>query len=271
MNELGLERLCVFGMPPVELVSLAADLGCSCVGIGLAPMQEYNPHDYPDWSLRDSPSLRREMIAALADRGVRISIVEGFAVMPEGDPRRFERDLDLVCELGGDRINVVSTDKDLERTIAGFTVFAEMAAARDLLVSAEIGSLGPIGRLEAALAAVRGVGMAHFSLLLDAMHFFRLGNTIDELAAVDPKVIGYVQLCDAPWAPRFDTYIEEAMYERMVPGEGELPLEELVRLLPEDVVVSLEIPRRSLAEQGVGPRERIAPCVEAARAMLSRR
>ena len=35
-----------------------------------------------------------------------------------------------------------------------------------------------------------------------------------------------------------------------------------------DVVVSLEVPRRSLAAAGVGPRERIGPMVEAARALL---
>jgi len=36
-----------------------------------------------------------------------------------------------------------------------------------------------------------------------------------------------------------------------------------------DVTVSLEIPLRMLTEQGVGPRERLAPCVEAARALLA--
>jgi hypothetical protein len=39
MNRIGIERLCVFGMPPVEFVTLAADLGCSFVGIGLTPMR----------------------------------------------------------------------------------------------------------------------------------------------------------------------------------------------------------------------------------------
>jgi sugar phosphate isomerase/epimerase len=111
--------------------------------------------------------------------------------------------------------------------------------------------------------------MANFSLMIDAMHYFRLGNSLDELATLDPAMIGYVQLCDAPWQPRFDTYMEEAFYERMVPGQGELPLVEFLRLIPSDVVVSLEIPMRSLAEQGLGPRERLAPCVAAARALLA--
>jgi len=268
MNELGIERLCGFGMPPVEFAALAADLGCDCIGIGLTPMQGFNPDNHPDWSLRDSPALRRDLVAATRDLGVRISIVEGFAVAPDHDVRSLAGDLDLVRELGGDRIACVSLDQDLQRTIEGFATLAGMAAERGLLVSAEMGSLGPYGLVEPALAVERGVGMANFSLLVDAMHYFRLGNTIEQFAAMDPAVIGYVQLCDAPWAARFDTYIEEAMYERLAPGDGELPLREFVRLIPDDSVVSLEIPMRSLAQQGLGPRERIAPCVAAAKAML---
>jgi len=271
MNELGIERLCGFGMPPVDFVELAAELGCDCVGIGLAPMQGYNPDNHPDWSLRDSAALRRELVASTQGSGVRISIVEGFAVAPDHDVRSFAGDMDLARELGGERIACVSLDQDLQRTIDGFAILAEMAAERGLLISAEMGSLGPYGLVEPALAVERGVGMDNFSLLVDAMHFFRLGNTIEQFAAMDPAVIGYVQLCDAPWQPRFDTYMEEAMYERMVPGEGELPLKDFVQLVPDGVVISLEIPRRSLAEGGLGPRERIAPCVAAARAMLDRR
>ena len=234
-------------------------------------MQGFNPDNHPDWSLRDSPALRRELRAATRDSGVRISIVEGFAVAPGHDVRSFAGDLDLVRELGADRIACVSLDQDLERTIDGFRVLAEMAAERGLLVSAEMGSLGPYGLVDPALAVERGVAMSNFSLLVDAMHFFRLGNTIEQFAAMDPAVIGYVQLCDAPCEPRFETYMEEAMYERMAPGDGELPLREFVRFLPDEIVVSLEIPMRSLAEKGMGPRERIAPCVEAARAMLEGR
>jgi sugar phosphate isomerase/epimerase len=271
MSELGIERLSVFGMPPAAFAHLAADLGCDSIGIGLAPTPGYNPDNHPQWSLRDDPASRRELAAVLGDRGVRIGIVEGFAVGAGHDPAGFAGDLDIARELGADRINVVSLDKDLQRTIDGFAKLTEMAAARGLLVSAEMGSLGPIGLVEPALAVARGVALGNFSLLVDAMHFFRLGNTIGDFAAIPPELIGYVQLCDAPWAPRFDSYIEEAMYERMPPGAGELPLAEFVAALPDGVTVSLEIPRRSLADRGVGPRDRLAPCVVAARKLLAAR
>ncbi len=270
-SKLGIDRLGTFGMPPTQFVELTADLGCDSVGIALAPMPGYNPDNHPDWSLRDDPALRRELIATLQDRGVSIGMVEGFALVPGQDIRAYAQDLDLVRELGGDRIACVSLDKDLPNTIDGFAVLTAMAAERGLLVSAEMGSLGPYGRVEPALAMVRGIGMDNFSLMVDTMHYFRMGNTIEQLAAIDPALIGYVQLCDVPLANRFDTYMEEAMYERMAPGDGELPLREFVKLIPPGVVVSLEIPIRSLAEQGLGPRERHAPSVAAARAMLADR
>jgi sugar phosphate isomerase/epimerase len=192
-------------------------------------------------------------------------------VLADNDMRDFAADLDVVAELDGERINVVSVGQDMARTIEGFAQLCGLAAERGIAVSAELGSLGPLRRAATALDVVRGVGQPNFSLLIDTMHFFRLGNTLADFAALNPALIGYIQLADAPWAPRFDTYIEEAMYERMVPGEGELPLAEFVRLVPDGVVVSVEIPLRSRAEQGLGARARTAPCVTAARALLAAR
>jgi sugar phosphate isomerase/epimerase len=269
VNRLGIDRLSVFGMPPVEFVTLVSDLGCGWVGMGLAPSGSYNPHGYPAWSLRDDAALRRVTRQVLAETGVRVGLFEGFGVFPGQDPRSFEQDLDLVAELGGRRINLVSLDKDLSRTIDGFAKFAEMAAARGLMISAEMGSLGPsMGRIDTALATMHAVGSPHFNLLIDTMHWFRLGNTVEQFAAMPAGALGYVQLCDVPLAPRFATYMEEAMYERMSPGDGELPLADFLRATPADVVVSLELPQRSLAQQGVGPHDRLRPCVAAARALL---
>jgi sugar phosphate isomerase/epimerase len=267
MNTIGIERLCLFGMPPVEHVALAAYLGCACVGIGLTAMRYYNPDDYPDWSLRDDPTLRREMIAAMRDLGVRISLCEGFGIAPGTDPDDYARDLDIARELGGERINAVSTDRDEQRTLEGLARLTEMATQRGIEVVTEVG-MGPLATLPKALAAVRHVG-ENFRLLIDTMHYFRFGGSIAEISAIDPKLIGYVQLCDAPLMSPFASYMEEALHERMVPATGELPLKEFLALVPPDVVVSVEVPQRSLAEAGVPPLERVGWCVDAARAILS--
>jgi hypothetical protein len=66
-----------------------------------------------------------------------------------------------------------------------------------------------------------------------------------------------------------DNYMQEATFERMVPGEGELPLQDIVDALPPDIVIGLEVPRLALAEAGVSHFDRVKPCVEAARGLLA--
>jgi hypothetical protein len=62
--------------------------------------------------------------------------------------------------------------------------------------------------------------------------------------------------------------MEEALHERLVPGAGELPLSDFLALIPREVVISIEVPQRSLAQAGIGPRERVGACIDAVRAML---
>src|SRR5262245_49575160 len=98
MSRLGIELLSVFGLPPVEHVNLAADLGCGYISTGLTQLP-FNPHNYPAWSLRDDPVLRRAMITAMRDRGVAIGLGEGLIVRPGIEARDNARDLDLMAEL----------------------------------------------------------------------------------------------------------------------------------------------------------------------------
>jgi hypothetical protein len=55
----------------------------------------------------------------------------------------------------------------------------------------------------------------------------------------------------------------------MAPGEGELPLHDILAMLPRDVVIGLEVPMRSRAEAGEPTQERARRCVQAARALLA--
>lgn len=267
MATIGIENISVFGLPPVAFVNLAADLGCQHISTGLTSYG-YNPHNYAPYSLRDDAALRREMIAAMRDRGISISLGEGLTVREGADVRNFAGDLDLMCELGIERINTVSMDPDLIRSFDQFGVLAEMAAARGLHSTTELAPSLTVCDLPTALAAVRHVGRPDFRLLIDTMHVVRSGSTAADIAALDPELIGYVQLCDAPLEPRFESYFEESMFERMVPGTGGLGLKEIVAALPHDRVFGLEIPLRSEAEAGIGPHERLGKCVAAARALL---
>lgn len=268
MTRLGIENISVFGLPPIDFVNLAADLGCQCISTGLTSF-DFGICDYPAFSLRDDAALRREMKAAMRDRGIVISLGEGLTIRPGVSAKDYESDLDLMAELGVEVINTVSMEPDLARTFDEFAVLAEMAASRGLRTTTELAPSLAVADLPTALAAVRHVGRTDFNLLIDTMHVIRSGSTIADIAALDPALIGYVQLCDATRKPRFESYFEESMFERMVPGEGELDLPGLLAVLPPDRTYSLELPLRSEAMAGVGPHERLGKCVTAARKLLA--
>jgi sugar phosphate isomerase/epimerase len=270
MAELGLEYISVFGLPPVQFVELAAELDCSHITTALKRSNNYNPHGYVKFSLRDDKVLRREMIAAMRDRGVSLSLGEGIAILENVDVRTaYGADLDVMQELGIPRINVVSLDPDLGRTLDQLGAVVEMAANHNIETVVEFVPIFTISDLPTALAAIRHVGRRDCRLLIDTMHFGRSAARISELAAVDPELIGYVQLCDAPLVPTIADYMEEAMFERRVPGEGELPLRDILAALPRNRVVGLEVPLRREAEAGIGPSERMGRCVQAARTLLA--
>ena len=268
MQQLGIELLSVFALPPVEFVNLAADLECRYISSGLS-VGPYNPHGYPPFSLRDDAALRAEMIAAMDDRDVAISLGEGCIVRPGSNSCDLAADLDVFAELGVTRINTVSLDPDRARSFDEFGILVEIAAERGMETTIEASPGLTVGDLDDALAAIDHVGRPDFRLLIDTMHVLRSGSSPDDVAALDPNLVAYVQLSDAPLAPRFDSYMEEAMYERMVPGEGELPLRELLAALPDGLIISLEVPQRSLADAGIGPEERLGRCVHATRALLA--
>jgi hypothetical protein len=73
----------------------------------------YNPYGYGEFSFLDNPSLRRQMAAALEDRGVSISLAEGFVAVPGADLIDDRASLDVMWELGASRANVVEFSKSL--------------------------------------------------------------------------------------------------------------------------------------------------------------
>ncbi|MEY2926823.1 MAG: hypothetical protein RL367_1300 [Pseudomonadota bacterium] len=272
MNRLGIEMLTLLGMPPVEHVRLAAELGCVSISTGLTglPLTMFGLPElgiYPQWSLETDQLLRREMKAALRDTGVHIGLGEGFRVRTDGDVRDRGAGLDIMAELGAVRINAVSMEPAMARTYDQLGVLADMVIERGMLFTIEFAPPNAINSLEGALAAVEHVGHGRCRILFDAMHFFRSGGTVAALQALDPALIGYAQLCDAPMESAGGTYMAEAMFARMVPGEGELPLRDFIAALPTDCEIGLEVPILANLQAGISPRDHAARAVAAARAL----
>jgi sugar phosphate isomerase/epimerase len=281
VNRLGIEKLSVFGLPPVAFVHLAADLGCAHISMGLgypfsigsgstvssAPVT--NPHGYPPFSLVGDLPLRREMKAAMHDRGVAVSLAEGLLVLPGVEARDRASNLDMFAEIGALNVNCVSLDPDVGRTFDQIAVLADMAVERGMTPVLEFAPGLTIADLPTALKVVEHARVPALKLLIDTMHLIRSGSAPTDLDGLDPNLIGYVQIADVPIMPVIEPYMREAMTERLVPGRGELPLLEILNRVPRDRVVSLELPMLSAAEAGIEPGERLRPALEATRALLA--
>lgn len=268
MDRLALEFISVLGMPPVAYVELAAKLGMKRIGFAPGPIAA-NPHGYPAWDLRTDPALLGETKAALAANDIEVSLGEGFLIMPGMEIAESAAIMDIMAELGAPMVNAVVMEGDAPRAFDQFARYAAMAAERGMDACLEfLPIMWPINLAEAT-AFVAESGAPNARVLIDAMHFFRSGSTFADLAKIDPASIGYLQICDVPMPATNPDYGMEARDNRLAPGEGDLPLAELIRALPANLTVGLELPMADKAAAGIGPEERLAPAIAAARELLS--
>jgi sugar phosphate isomerase/epimerase len=268
MDRLGIEFISTLGMNPVEAIHLVAGLGLRRIGMAPAPITA-NPHHFAPWDFRSDPALVRATKTASRDHGVDIVLGEGFVIMPGVNMADAEPMVDIMAELGAPVLNSCSVEPDRGRALDEFSRFAEMAAQRGLIATLEFMPMLWPATLADVLDFITASGAANARLLLDAMHVYRSGATTAEVAALDPAMIAYVQLCDVPMPAQTSDYGEEARHERRCPSEGDLPLAGFLAAIPDDITIGLEVPMISRAVAGVGVREVLAPCVAASQQLLA--
>ena len=247
-RHLSLAHLTVLDTTPPELVTVAAAAGFRTIGIRLTatPSVGVPPYDI----LSDGPMLR-ETLRRLADTGVSVLDTEFLRFEPEhpvGVPEGF---LEVSAKLGAKNVLVMSAEPDEERTIERFSELCDRAAKYDLHVCLEFAIYTGVRTLAHAASVVAKAKRANASVLIDALHFSRSGGLPAHVAGVDPSLFRYAQLCDAgpdmPGPTDTPALISEARTGRLLPGEGVLPLKELVAALPASATLAIEAPCRATA------------------------
>jgi sugar phosphate isomerase/epimerase len=116
---------------------------------------------------------------------------------------------------------------------------------------------------------IEGAARPNGAVLVDAIHFFRGGDRLADLAAVPREQLRYLQFCDARAAVPTDMQemIRQARGDRLFPGEGGLDLRGLLRALPADLPISLEIPYATV----LPALERVRRALAATKAFLDAR
>jgi len=258
-RQLSLAHLTVLDATPPELVSVAAAAGFRAVGIRLTapPSVGVPPYDI----LSEGPLLR-DTLARLKDTGISVLDTEFLRFEPDrpvGIPEGF---LEVSARLGARHVLVMSAEPDEARTLERFGDLCDRAAPYGLRVGLEFAVYTGVRTLAHAVQMVGRANRANASVVVDALHFSRSGGLPAHIAGVDPSLFPYAQICDAsadmPGPTDSPALIREARTGRLLPGEGVLPLRDLVAALPPDLPLAVEAPSRATADLPAAERARRA-------------
>ncbi len=251
-HEYSLAHLTVLSLTPPQLVEVAARTGYEYVGVRITRV---TPQEVL-YDLARDRKLMRETKARLADTGIAVLDVELFRLDPALEPERFEPELDAAAELGAKHLIAQLPDSDRARATARFARLCDLARQRGLFVSLEFPHWTETGTLDEAARVVRAVDRPNAGILVDMLHFGRSGSSLEMLAALPREWLRFAHVCDAAKEvpATLEGIIHTARDERLFPGEGGIPVREILARMPRDIPYALEIPRATLTK-AIGPTE----------------
>jgi len=233
----GLAPLTV-GRPDALTMVDAAEAG----GFGFLGMTLWVPDEDCAPVCRDR-RLREELRRRVEGAGTPVSDVGVVVMRPRLDKEVVERVLVTARALGAEQIIVMNADDDRRRAVATLRAITDLAGSHGLRVGLEFMPYSSTRTLADALRLAEETEEDNVGLVLDVLHLFRSGGTAADLDEPALRALHLVQLCDAERAgPAPDGLRAEALGNRRYPGEGELPLDRVIALLPDDVPVTLEAP-----------------------------
>jgi sugar phosphate isomerase/epimerase len=265
--KLALAQLMALELSPPEMVRLAAQTGCQAAGIRMIPVVPGGVA-YP---LMDDLAMLRETQRAVADTGVTIGDLEIAMLKPDTDVAWFLPFLEAGAKLGAKHVLVAGYDPDEGRLTATFAAFCDAAVPFGLTADLEFMPWSEVPDLASTIRIVSAAARPNGGVLLDALHFDRSGSRIEDIARVPRASLNYWQLCDGPREKptTIEGLLHAARAERMFPGEGGIDLMSLVRAMPADLPISIEVPTAELART-VGPLERARRAVARTHELLAR-
>jgi sugar phosphate isomerase/epimerase len=218
-------------MAPPDALVLAQKLGYQAIGGDFSPLTE-------------DPAMLRDTVARIQDTGVPVFDVEIARLNENFHADQFKRFLETAGTLGARAILVAGDDPDEGRLTASYAAFCDAAAPFNLTADLEFMPWTAVRDARSALRIITNADRPNGRVLVDSLHAGRSTTTLADLAAIPGSRLSYAQLCDAPGEvpTTQEGLIHTARCARLLPGEGGIDLVGIVRQLPSDLPLSLEIP-----------------------------
>ena len=220
---------------PADMVRVAHEAGWPAVGIWF---------DGTVWDDKTS----REVRQSLDDTGIVALDIE--PIIPSVDGNDFaEQLIEAAAIIGAQHILFTSRLKDQARTTERYQQVCELAAPHGIKVVCEFLPIFPLNTLSMAAEIVSTSGALNGGVLIDNLHLSRSGSSMDDVKAMPIELFPYLQICDAPAQCPIDFagLLDEALNGRLCPGEGSLPIVELLNAIPA-VPLSFEVRSKFLRD-----------------------
>ncbi|OAF19963.1 sugar phosphate isomerase/epimerase family protein [Bradyrhizobium neotropicale] len=227
-------------MAPPDAVVLANKLGYQAIGVRIAPAApggDFSP-------LATDAAMLRETFRRINDTGVPVFDVEIARLGADFKPDHFASFLETAGRLKARAILVAGDDPDEARLTESFAAFCRAAAPYGLTADLEFMPWTAVKNAKAALRIVSNAGEPNGRILVDSLHAARSATSLEDIASLPRQLLSYAQLCDAPAGipATNEELIYTARCARLLPGDGGIDLRGIVRALPGDLPLSLEIP-----------------------------
>lgn len=263
---LSLDCLTLTDTRPQDMIRAAA-----AAGFDLVSLWFQDPPIYPLALV--TPANVAECAQLLRDCGVAFHMLEAFELTSLADAEACRPRFELGARLGGKAALCYHNEAiDTAEAAEVLARFAEVAAEFGLATLVEAIAMGRTATLAQAADLIAGSG-AEAKILFDTWHLMRTGGGPAEVAAIDPALIGYVQINDGSLSnPPADAMaaLMEVGGERAYIGTGEFPLAEILRATPRNVPWAVETPSLNRAQAGMSAADQGRECMAAIQGVLAK-
>ncbi|MBI1181398.1 MAG: TIM barrel protein [Alphaproteobacteria bacterium] len=243
---------------PVQVVEAAAQAGWPACGVW------YDRETWTEQTTRDTRN-------AFERTGLVPFDMEVVWIRPGNFDPDHERLLAAGGEIGVRNALMVSSDPDMDATKRRFEELCKVADRYGINACFEFLPITDVKTLQAALDILRSVGHPRGKLLVDALHLKRSGGDPSMLRGLPADLVTYAQICDAPAElpdMEFQTILDEAVDGRLLPGEGALPLHDMLAALPQDLPLAPEQRSKPLRDQYPDAADRAKAILDATQRFL---
>ena len=248
---------------PIEYIE--ATIAAGYDGIGL---RVHRSPGLPFHPVVGNAPLITEMRSRIADAGLDVFDLYSFYLQPETDVASFAPAMELGASFGARYATVMGADENWSRQRDNFVKTCDLAARFDLTCSLEFAVIRPLATLPQTLQLI-AEAQCDAVICIDPLHLARSGGSPADVKELEAKYFPYAQISDGildPGEPNPALFGKLGLGTRAMPGEGTLPLRELLAALPRDIPLSVELPH-SLAK-GASARDWAKVTRERTRAFL---